>query len=72
MSVIGDVIAAVRAVREDVVVFVDNCYGEFAERLEPSAVGADLMAGSLIKNPGGGIAAISAAGRIWWNNAPIG
>lgn len=37
-------------------VFVDNCYGEFAERLEPSAVGADLMAGSLIKNPGGGIA----------------
>lgn len=56
VSVIGDVIAAVRAVREDVVVFVDNCYGEFAERLEPSAVGADLMAGSLIKNPGGGIA----------------
>ena len=35
VSVIGDVIAAVRAVREDVVVFVDNCYGEFAERLEP-------------------------------------
>ncbi len=36
--------------------FVDNCYGEFAELLEPTQVGADLMAGSLIKNPGGGIA----------------
>lgn len=37
-------------------VFVDNCYGEFVETDEPTAVGADLMAGSLIKNPGGGIA----------------
>lgn len=50
------IIKAVRAVREDVVVFVDNCYGEFVEKLEPCQVGADLIAGSLIKNPGGGIA----------------
>ncbi len=53
---IGDVVRAVRAVREDVIVFADNCYGEFVEKTEPSAVGVDLMAGSLIKNPGGGIA----------------
>ncbi len=53
---IGELIAAVKAKRPDVVVFIDNCYGEFAEREEPTAVGADLMAGSLIKNPGGGIA----------------
>ncbi len=53
---IGKIIAAVRSVRPDAIVFVDNCYGEFAEKTEPTAVGADLMAGSLIKNPGGGIA----------------
>lgn len=53
---IGELIAAVKAVRPDAVVFVDNCYGEFVEETEPTAVGADLMAGSLIKNPGGGIA----------------
>lgn len=47
---------AVRAVRQDVVIFVDNCYGEFVETREPNEVGADLIAGSLIKNPGGGIA----------------
>lgn len=48
----------VDAVREssDAVIFVDNCYGEFVEKLEPCQVGADLIAGSLIKNPGGGIA----------------
>lgn len=56
VAAIGEIIAAVRAVRPDVVVFVDNCYGEFVERTEPTAVGADVMAGSLIKNPGGGIA----------------
>ena len=50
------IIDAVREVREDVVVFVDNCYGEFVEEREPNQVGADLIAGSLIKNPGGGIA----------------
>ncbi len=53
---IGEIIAAVREVRQDAIVFVDNCYGEFVEKTEPTAVGADLMAGSLIKNPGGGIA----------------
>lgn len=48
----------VDAVREvsDAIIFVDNCYGEFVEKLEPCQVGADLIAGSLIKNPGGGIA----------------
>ncbi|MDQ0206254.1 methionine gamma-lyase family protein [Alkalicoccobacillus murimartini] len=45
----------IRSVKEDVVIFVDNCYGEFVEELEPCHVGADLMAGSLIKNPGGGL-----------------
>ncbi len=53
---IGEIVRAVREVREDAIVFVDNCYGEFVERIEPTAVGADLMAGSLIKNAGGGIA----------------
>ena len=47
---------AVKAIRKDVVIFVDNCYGEFVETREPNEVGADLIAGSLIKNPGGGIA----------------
>ncbi len=56
VEAIGELIAAIRSVRSDVIVFVDNCYGEFAEKTEPTAVGADLMAGSLIKNPGGGIA----------------
>lgn len=50
------IIAKIRAVKPDVVVFVDNCYGEFLDYKEPVAVGADLMAGSLIKNPGGGLA----------------
>ncbi|MGG3466747.1 methionine gamma-lyase family protein [Neobacillus pocheonensis] len=52
---IGEMIAFVKEIKQDVVVFVDNCYGEFVEELEPCHVGADLMAGSLIKNPGGGI-----------------
>jgi cystathionine beta-lyase family protein involved in aluminum resistance len=49
-------IKKIRAVKADVVVFVDNCYGEFMDRVEPVSIGADLMAGSLIKNPGGGLA----------------
>lgn len=53
---IREAITFVRTIRKDVVVFVDNCYGEFTEAEEPTAVGADLMAGSLIKNCGGGIA----------------
>jgi len=53
---IGKIIKLVKEIKEDIVVLVDNCYGEFVEEKEPAAVGADLVAGSLIKNPGGGIA----------------
>lgn len=53
---IAEMIRRVKAIREDLIVFVDNCYGEFTETLEPTQVGADLIAGSLIKNPGGGLA----------------
>ncbi len=53
---IGEMTKRVKEIRSDLIVFVDNCYGEFAEELEPTAVGVDIMAGSLIKNPGGGIA----------------
>ena len=53
---IGELIAAVRSVKKDVFVVVDNCYGEFVEPREPGHVGADLVIGSLIKNPGGGMA----------------
>ncbi len=52
---IAEMISFVKEIKEDVIVFVDNCYGEFVEEMEPTHVGADLMAGSLIKNPGGGI-----------------
>lgn len=53
---IGEAIKAVREVKSDVCVMVDNCYGEFMDYNEPTEVGADIMAGSLIKNPGGGLA----------------
>ncbi|QAY66055.1 aminotransferase class I/II-fold pyridoxal phosphate-dependent enzyme [Paenibacillus protaetiae] len=53
---IGEMVAKVKAIKPDVLVFVDNCYGEFTELAEPTEVGVDLMAGSLIKNPGGGLA----------------
>ena len=53
---IGDVISKIKSVRNDINVIVDNCYGEFVETREPTHVGADIMAGSLIKNPGGGLA----------------
>lgn len=56
VSEIGEMVKFVKEIKSDVVVFVDNCYGEFVEGIEPCHVGADLMAGSLIKNPGGGIA----------------
>lgn len=56
MEVLRGIIAAVRQRCPDIVVFVDNCYGEFVSDVEPIEVGADLIAGSLIKNPGGGIA----------------
>ena len=53
---IGEIIKAIRSVNSTVNVLVDNCYGEFVETIEPSQVGADLIMGSLIKNPGGGLA----------------
>lgn len=53
---IEDIINFVKAIRNDVIVFVDNCYGEFIDTKEPTSVGADIIAGSLIKNVGGGIA----------------
>ena len=55
---IGEAIAAVKEVRPDVLCMVDNCYGEFTERIEPSDLGADMVVGSLIKNPGGGLAPV--------------
>ncbi|MFL2132290.1 aminotransferase class I/II-fold pyridoxal phosphate-dependent enzyme [Desemzia sp. FAM 24101] len=55
---IEEMIQFVRSVNPEVIIFVDNCYGEFVEEREPIEVGADLMAGSLIKNPGGGLAKI--------------
>ena len=55
---IGEVTAFIRNLRPDVIVMVDNCYGEFVETIEPTDVGADMIVGSLIKNPGGGLAPI--------------
>ena len=55
---IGDLIAFVKSVKSDIICMVDNCYGEFVETIEPSDVGADMVVGSLIKNPGGGLAPI--------------
>lgn len=62
---IGALIAFVKDIKPEVIVMVDNCYGEFVEMKEPSDVGADLVVGSLIKNPGGGLAPIGGyiAGR---------
>lgn len=55
---IGDAIQYVKSINKDIIVMVDNCYGEFVETIEPSDVGADMTVGSLIKNPGGGLAPI--------------
>lgn len=62
---IGEVIRFVKEIKPDVICMVDNCYGEFVEEIEPSDVGADMVVGSLIKNPGGGLAPIGGyiAGR---------
>ena len=56
VSEIGEIISVIKEIRSDVCVFVDNCYGELIDTIEPTDVGADLIAGSLIKNLGGGIA----------------
>ncbi|MDO4318210.1 MAG: methionine gamma-lyase family protein [Lachnospiraceae bacterium] len=53
---IGELIAFIKGIKPDVICMVDNCYGEFVETIEPTDVGADLCVGSLIKNPGGGLA----------------
>lgn len=55
---IGELIAFLKSIKPDIICMVDNCYGEFVETIEPSDVGADLVVGSLIKNPGGGLAPI--------------
>lgn len=62
---IGELIHFMKKIKPDIICMVDNCYGEFVEEIEPSDVGADLVVGSLIKNPGGGLAPIGGylAGR---------
>ncbi|MEC1179257.1 methionine gamma-lyase family protein [Metasolibacillus meyeri] len=62
---IGKMVQQIRKIAPNTIIFVDNCYGEFVEQLEPTEVGVDLMAGSLIKNPGAGLAKIGGyiAGR---------
>lgn len=55
---IGELISFVKSIKPDVICMVDNCYGEFVQRIEPTDVGADMIVGSLIKNPGGGLAPI--------------
>lgn len=55
---IGELIRFIKEIKPDVICMVDNCYGEFVETMEPSDVGADMVVGSLIKNPGGGLAPI--------------
>lgn len=55
---IGKLIRFIKSVKSDVICMVDNCYGEFVEEMEPTDVGADMIVGSLIKNPGGGLAPI--------------
>ena len=71
---IARVVELVKKASPDTIVMVDNCYGEFVERQEPTEVGADLIIGSLIKNPGGGIARtggyISRPRLIWWSCVP--
>ena len=55
---IGEMIAFGKSIRPDIICMVDNCYGEFVQTIEPSDLGADMVVGSLIKNPGGGLAPI--------------
>lgn len=55
---IGELIAFIKNIKPDIICMVDNCYGEFVETIEPTEVGADMCVGSLIKNPGGGLAPI--------------
>lgn len=68
IEAIAGMVQRLKKLKPDAVVFVDNCYGEFVEEREPTEVGADLVAGSLIKNPGGGLAPSGGyiAGRREW------
>ena len=66
---IGELRRVVRENNPDAAILVDNCYGEFVETIEPTQVGADLVVGSLIKNPGGGLAP---TGGFWWRGPPCG
>lgn len=66
---IAEAIQYVKSIRSDLIVMIDNCYGEFVETMEPSDFGADMVVGSLIKNPGGGLAPIG--GYIAGTNACI-
>ena len=56
VDAIGELISFIKSVKNDIICMVDNCYGEFTETIEPTDVGADMCVGSLIKNPGGGLA----------------
>lgn len=58
VSRIGELISFIKNIKPDIICMVDNCYGEFVETIEPTDVGADMVVGSLIKNPGGGLAPI--------------
>ncbi len=58
VETIGEIIKTVKSVRSDIICMVDNCYGEFVQPMEPTDVGADMVVGSLIKNPGGGLAQV--------------
>ena len=58
VQAIGDVVKYIKSIRSDIKIMVDNCYGEFVDTVEPSDFGADMIVGSLIKNPGGGLAPI--------------
>lgn len=58
VAAIGELISFIKSIRSDIICMVDNCYGEFTEIIEPTDVGADMIVGSLIKNPGGGLAPI--------------
>ncbi|EAD5868270.1 aminotransferase class I/II-fold pyridoxal phosphate-dependent enzyme [Listeria innocua] len=66
---IKEMVTFVKNINPNIIVFVDNCYGEFVERIEPTEVGADIIAGSLIKNPGGGLA--KTGGYIAGRNALV-
>ncbi|GMQ60082.1 methionine gamma-lyase family protein [Vallitalea sediminicola] len=58
VSRIGEIVSFVKSIRSDLICMVDNCYGEFVEKIEPTDLDADMIVGSLIKNPGGGLAPI--------------